>query len=128
MDNAAMAKQSDPPGPEELERRIRWFEQYTDTVSNNSVHRPPGDQPYSCPCCGYLTLGERGAYEICEVCFWEDDGQDDHDADAVRGGPNGNLSLAQARRNFAAFGANRERDLPHVREPYPDEHPDNGKS
>jgi hypothetical protein len=26
------------------------------------------------------------------VCFWEDDGQDDHDADLVRGGPNGALS------------------------------------
>jgi len=29
--------------------------------------------PYSCPCCGYLTLPERGAYDICPVCFWEDD-------------------------------------------------------
>jgi Cysteine-rich CPCC len=56
---------------------------------------------YACPCCGYLTLSSRGDFEICNVCFWEDDCQDDHDADAVRGGPNGNLSLTQARRNFA---------------------------
>lgn len=22
-----------------------------------------------CPCCGYHTLDERGAYSICDVCF-----------------------------------------------------------
>lgn len=26
-----------------------------------------------CPCCGCLTLREPGAYEVCEVCDWEDD-------------------------------------------------------
>jgi hypothetical protein len=71
----------------------------------------------------YSTEVQRGNFEICDVCFWEDDGQDDHDADVVRVGPNGNLSLSQARRNFTAFGANREADLPHVREPLPHEHP-----
>ena len=24
-------------------------------------------------CCGYRTLDERGAFDICPVCFWEDD-------------------------------------------------------
>ena len=60
---------------------------------------------YRCPCCGYRTLRERGQHEICKVCFWQDDGQDDHDADEVRGGPNKNLSLTQARANYRAFGA-----------------------
>jgi hypothetical protein len=58
-----------------------------------------------CPCCGKRTLGERGGYEICPVCFWEDDGQDDHDADIVRGGPNGSLSLSEARANYRRIGA-----------------------
>ena len=50
-------------------------------------------EPYSqvtghrCPCCQFRTLSARGAYEICPVCLWEDDGQDDHDAELVRGGP-----------------------------------------
>jgi len=29
---------------------------------------------FTCPCCGYMTLGDwPGSYEICHVCFWEDD-------------------------------------------------------
>jgi hypothetical protein len=79
--------------------------------------------PYDCPCCGYRTLAERGGYEICPVCFWEDDGQDDHDADRVRGGPNGSLSLTEGRRNFAAFGASAEKDLGFVRPAHDDERP-----
>lgn len=47
------------------------------------------EKTYRCPCCRYKTLYGRGGYEICKVCFWEDDGQDDHDADEVRGGPSG---------------------------------------
>jgi hypothetical protein len=54
-----------------------------------------------CPCCGYPTLRVRGESEICALCDWEDDGQDDADADEVRGGPNGDLSLTEARQNFA---------------------------
>ncbi|MEV0490026.1 CPCC family cysteine-rich protein [Streptomyces atratus] len=58
-----------------------------------NIHGKAEDGPYRCPCCGFVTLGERGNYEICSVCFWEDDGQDDHDADRIRDGPNGRLSL-----------------------------------
>ncbi|MEV7198411.1 CPCC family cysteine-rich protein [Streptomyces griseoluteus] len=88
-----------------------------------NVNRGPAGGPYQCPCCGYPTLAERGLYEICAVCFWEDDGQDDHDADRVRGGPNGLLSLTEARRNFHARGAGDERCTEFVREPMPHEHP-----
>ena len=75
-----------------------------------------------CPCCGYLTISERGAFQICPVCFWQDDGQDDHNADQVLGGPNGDISLTTGRANYLAFGASRQRDLPHVRPPTPQEH------
>jgi hypothetical protein len=76
---------------------------------------------YFCPCCGYKTLLERGGDDICPVCFWEDDGQDDHDADDVRGGPNYTLSLTQARANYKRLGACEERVLGHVRAPKDDE-------
>ena len=30
---------------------------------------------YKCPCCGHYILGHiaNGSYDICPVCFWEDD-------------------------------------------------------
>ena len=71
----------------------------------------------ACPCCGYLTLSERGAYEICGVCFWEDDGQTAANVDEVRGGPNGGLSLIMAQENYRAFGACERRFIVNVRLP-----------
>jgi hypothetical protein len=76
---------------------------------------------YRCPCCKFKTLHERGGDEICPVCFWQDDGQDEHDADEVRGGPNHTLSLRQAQGNFEKIGAVEERVLEYVRPPTPDE-------
>ena len=58
---------------------------------------------YACPCCGYPTLTERGGYDICCLCNWEDDGQDDPQANEVWGGPNGRDSLAEARANFKQY-------------------------
>jgi hypothetical protein len=115
-------KMPEQPSVEELARRVRWFEDYTDELTNRSIRLPKRDRPYPCPCCGYLTLDERGEYQICPVCFWEDDGQDVHDADVIRGGPNGDLSLTQARQNFDSFGATRKRFLAYVRNPKPHEH------
>ncbi|MEE6452628.1 CPCC family cysteine-rich protein [Gottfriedia acidiceleris] len=58
---------------------------------------------YPCPCCGYKTLEEedRGSYEICQVCFWEDDIIQNEDEDFV-GGAN-DLSLRQAKENFKKY-------------------------
>lgn len=56
--------------------------------------------PNSCPACGYYTLEGRCSWEICQLCFWEDDGQDDFDADKIFGGPNGDYSLTKYRIEF----------------------------
>ena len=61
-------------------------------------------QLFECPCCGERTLHERGGDEICSVCKWEDDGQDDQNANIVRGGPNKNLSLTAARKLWKDLG------------------------
>ena len=29
-----------------------------------------------CPCCDYFTLEERRSWNICDVCYWQDDGHD----------------------------------------------------
>ena len=83
-----------------------------------------GRRRFACPCCGFLTLPVRGDYELCPVCFWEDDGQGEEDADEMYGGPNGSLTLTQARANFAAFGACEPRFIRSVRPPLPEERPD----
>ncbi|MEJ0049461.1 MAG: CPCC family cysteine-rich protein [Rhodospirillales bacterium] len=57
----------------------------------NISHATEAVPTYRCPCCRSLTLCSRAQDEICPVCYWEDDGQDDHDADQIRGGPNRNL-------------------------------------
>lgn len=54
-----------------------------------------------CPCCQFPTLTENGYYEICLICWWEDDGQNEKNADKAYGGPNGDYSLTNARKNFA---------------------------
>lgn len=118
---------SDVGGPSERAARVRWFKRYVRRLQEDSV-TAEGDGPYACPCCGYLTLDERGGWEICSVCFWEDDGQDDQDADVVRGGPNGPLSLSQARQNFDVLGACRERSIYDVRPPKRDEVPTDGSA
>ncbi|KMK76250.1 CPCC family cysteine-rich protein [Alkalihalobacillus pseudalcaliphilus] len=60
---------------------------------------------YTCPCCGYKTLAEavRDSYDICEVCYWEDDFVQNEDPDY--GGGANQVSLRQAQRNFLTFGA-----------------------
>jgi hypothetical protein len=111
------------PSSEEVGRRLAWFNKYTARLDQQ-----PRGLPLRCPCCGCKTLGERGVYEICPVCFWEDDGQDEQNADEVWGGPNGALSLTEARANYRAFGASSERRKQFVRPPRPDELPEQGPS
>lgn len=79
-----------------------------------------GTHAHACPCCGHLTLDERAGFEICAVCFWEDDGQDDVDAHMDRGGPH-HSTLWQARTNFLKFGACDVAARRHVRPPASDE-------
>lgn len=61
----------------------------------------PGRMPHfgTCPCCGYPTISPN-LYDVCTICGWVDDGHDDGTAAQIDAGPNGDYSLAQARRNF----------------------------
>jgi len=76
---------------------------------------------YKCPCCGYYTIGEKppGTYEICPVCFWEDDHVQYQEPD-LDGGAN-ELSLNQSRMNFKKFRASEKRFITRVRPPKDDE-------
>ncbi len=54
---------------------------------------------YPCPCCGYLVFDEpAGSFEICRICFWEDD--DVQLAFPHMGGGANALSLIEAQKNY----------------------------
>ncbi|MHC1747461.1 MAG: CPCC family cysteine-rich protein [Cellulosilyticaceae bacterium] len=76
---------------------------------------------HRCPCCGYYTFSDKpnGTYDICPVCFWEDDYIQLHDPN-FQGGAN-IVSLNQARQNYISFGACQKEMLCHVRKPYDNE-------
>lgn len=77
---------------------------------------------YLCSCCGFLTLSEGfGSYEICPVCFWEDDPVQNHDP-TYSGGAN-SVCLEEAARNFIKQGVAGVDNAAHVRGPMSDEIP-----
>ncbi|HHW92920.1 MAG TPA: hydrolase [Clostridiaceae bacterium] len=76
---------------------------------------------YKCPCCGFYTFRERlgGTYDICPVCYWEDD-LIQLDDENYEGGAN-TVSLVQARKNYCLLGACEESCISYVRKPKEDE-------
>ncbi len=71
-----------------------------------------GNSP--CPYCGYYILNETpGSYEICEICFWEDDFEQFKDP-TYAGGANA-VSLKEAQKNFEKFGCCEKHLIKHVR-------------
>lgn len=70
----------------------------------------PDPELLACPCCSYKTLARRGDYDICPVCFWEDDGGNDP---SLYSSPN-HMTLGEACENFARFGACSPESVRHV--------------
>ena len=78
---------------------------------------------YPCPCCEKLTLDEptHETWDICPVCFWEDDRVQFEDP-SFAGGAN-DVSLLAARKNYSEFGASERKFIDRVRVASPDEEP-----
>ena len=79
---------------------------------------------FACACCGFLTLSTaagEGSYELCPVCYWEDDGVQFADPD-YPGGAN-DPTLNEARENYRSMGASERCFVNDVRAPRPEEHP-----
>jgi hypothetical protein len=70
--------------------------------SKNRKNKEP--KIFSCPCCDFIVFKNRGAQEICPVCYWEDDGADIDMPGAVSVS-NNMLTLTQARENFDSISA-----------------------
>ena len=98
---------------------------------------------YRCLCCGCRTLYARGEYDICPVCYWEDErypyiknnvlyvlGQGQQEGDGeydgtdvldLQSGANHGLTLRQGRENYRKFGACEEGMIVYVRKPFEEE-------
>jgi hypothetical protein len=81
------------------EEHFEWYVKQLGKEKKWATYR----ERFLCPCCFMPTLDERGEFDICLICFWEDDGQDTDDAEIVRGGPNRDYSLKEARENFEKY-------------------------
>jgi len=73
---------------------------------------------YPCPCCGYLVFDEPpGSFDICPICFWEDD------IVQLRfpqmGGGANTLSLHQSQQNYLEHGVSDLRFAGNVRKAKP---------
>ena len=79
---------------------------------------------YKCPCCGFYTYDEKpnGSYDICPVCFWEDDPyqlEDENNCDGAN-----KVCLRKARENYLRFGACEQEMIMYVRNPFKEELPE----
>jgi hypothetical protein len=74
---------------------------------------PPNETLHQRPCCDYFALPARGDWDICPVCFGEDDGSDLARPDSPSG-CNYGLTLREARSSFHRCGACQEAMLRHV--------------
>ncbi len=75
----------------------------------------PADFP--CPCCGFLAFEEPpGSFEICGICFWEDDAVQLEYATTLAGGAN-KVTLRDAQVNFVKYGAGEPEMVKHARKP-----------
>lgn len=81
------------------------------------------EERFPCPVCGNLTLLQAppGTYELCPVCWWEDDGVQFDNPDR-RGGAN-TPSLNEARANYSRLAASDPDFSDEVRPPRPVEIP-----
>ena len=68
----------------------------------------------TCPCCGYRTMDSDGNYDICPICFWEDDPfqkENEYDIGANQ------IPLIEAQKNYISYGACEKSFLNNVRKP-----------
>lgn len=109
----ARLRRKPPVPPEERERFVGVTNAYLEhrlalLGLRESVEGTP-ELLKPCPCCELRTL-DGEAYDICRVCFWEDDGTVELDVISDCN----HCSLREARQTFERVGAVREDLVVHV--------------
>ena len=108
-------------------------QQETKLVLCNSDYKKGKNGLLECPCCGNFTIEDTWINgeplevitDICSVCFWNFDLVDQENPDRPMG-PNA-VSLNQSKKNYEKFGAVEQRLFKYVREPLPEELPENNE-
>lgn len=77
---------------------------------------------YTCFICGYRTLDERCGWEICPICFWEDDVLVQGDEDRSSGA--NHMTVVEAQANYSRISAISPEYLDKVRPPRENEQRD----
>ncbi|MEU9470081.1 ADP-ribosylglycohydrolase family protein [Streptomyces avermitilis] len=96
-----------------------WFFGHAAASWSALARTLPGER-HPCVCCGRLVHDRPpGSYDICPLCFWEDDAVQLRLPTAAYG-PN-RIALVDAQVNARDVGACTPRDLSFVRPPLPDE-------
>jgi len=78
------------------------------------------DRAYPCPICGYYTVDAPRDWDICPICFWEDDVRPT-EGGRTTSPANRGMSMATAQANFVLFGAVERHFLLNSRRPSPGE-------
>jgi hypothetical protein len=53
--------------------RNEWIERKMREFGEPSIIEGANENLQPCPCCQYKTIRERFTWEICRVCYWQDD-------------------------------------------------------
>jgi RNAse (barnase) inhibitor barstar len=105
--------------PREAELMLNCLAEFTRENSNSGFeYEFVGDVPeYTCPCCGYVVFRDPpGSYEICPICFWEDDALQLEFASTLAGGANA-PTLVEAQRYYREYRVSEPRLRRLVRSP-----------
>lgn len=90
--------------------------EHADACANGTGEAGREMKRHTCPVCGFRTLPNRYDWDVCPVCFWEDDvleTQGDQDSSA------NHMPLSEAQANFILMGAAKPSVKKHVRSPRP---------
>lgn len=79
------------------------------------------NEKVTCFICGHRTLDERCDWDICPVCFWEDDVMLTPDDVDKTSPANKGMAVSEAQANFMLLGASSETRRTNVRPPQADE-------
>lgn len=78
---------------------------------------------YTCPCCGHEVFeSPPGSFDICPLCFWEDDFVQLYFP--LQGGGANRCSLVEAQVSFVQFGACERSMVKNVRPSTPEDRKD----